>query len=146
MKRNRVVILLVSLLSMLSLYAASTKVDVKQLKADSMTVPRLFAYISGTGLVFVDIAGMTMDTTTTPPTLRVNPPLTTVTPLRNDFPAVGNNPSLTLTLPVDPGTRPMLLYRNGVLQRVAEDYNIVGVTITLTSLPITGDLFTAVLL
>lgn len=137
-------ILLGCLLGIVIAVMGQTKIDTKQLKANE-PASRLFGYVSGIGMTFLDISGLTIDTTTNPPTLRaMAPPPAPVSVTRLDYTV----PVATTTVVLSEiaGTRSVLVYRNGVLQRATADYTLNNLQLVFTSTLIVGDFVTVVMI
>lgn len=98
--------------------------------------------------VQLDTAGFTLDTTTTPPTLRVKATATTTLPTDiKEIPGgVINGTNTTFTLVFTPNpSYPVDVFNNGLLLTALQDYTISGNTITflngaINTIPQTGDI------
>jgi hypothetical protein len=95
--------------------------------------------------VQLDTAGFTLDTTTTPPTLRAKA-VTLPTDTKETPTGSVNGTNNTFTLAFTPNTAfPVDVFNNGLLLTVNQDYTISGNTVTflagtISAVPQTGDL------
>lgn len=105
---------------------AQTKVDIRQTKAPSAPATTVLVFQGGRATLAVLGQGIALDTTTTPPTLRIEAPAAPQ-PVELRLSKTGS------TWPVGRSCSRLVVWRNGVRQLAGDDYSITAGAVSFRS-------------